>query len=354
MKTRMLTALLVGLLLFSATSLVVAKQVKCPACYGSGIIDCPECGGSGESTQSSQNQCGDCSGTGLLTPRVYMYTMQASTYEGATHVAASFENKETFPVEGRINVTLSGNSMVTDVVTFPASQKINQEITLPFVSTYTGIQLMNAIKVKVVGLEEITCPYCDGTGNFQLSRTCTECGGTGTVECPDCRGEGYVDEAVADQIRQGNQVAGLDLTLIAGAGAAVALGLGGGFAGFFLLKKRRVSESSLRRLSSSEFQAWVLKRLEGKPPSSMDNAMGIDGYTSLNLPIQIKQSDSLGMNAVDLFASAVARKKAAGGVMVAFNFADDAIRGKVRARRSLNLDIQMFTVRELIENRRPY
>ena len=354
MKTRLLTVLLVGLLLFSATSLVVAKEVRCPACNGSGIIDCPECGGTGEITQSSQNQCGDCSGIGILTPRVYMHTMQVSTYGGATHISAAFENRETFSVDGRINVTLSGQSVITDVVTFPPNQQLSQEIVLPFTTTFSTMQLMNALKIKVVDLEEITCPYCEGTGNILLSRTCTECRGTGTIECPDCGGEGYVDEAAAEQIRQGEQAAGLDLRLIAGAGAVVAVGLGGGFAGFFLLKKRRVSESSLRRLSASEFQAWVLKRLDGKSPGSMDTAVGIDGYTSLNQPIQIKQSDSVGMNAVDLFASAVARKKAAGGVMVAFNFADDAIRGKVRARRSLNLDIQMVTVRELAENRRPY
>ena len=354
MKTKLLTALLIGLLLSSATSLAVAKEVRCPACRGSGIIDCPECGGTGEITQSSQNQCGDCSGTGILTPRVYMHTMQASTYGGATHISATFENGETFSVDGRINVTLSGQSVITDVVTFPPNQQLSQEIVLPFTTTFSTMQLMNALKIKVVDLEEITCPYCEGTGNALSNKICTECQGTGTVECPDCNGEGYVDEAVAEQILQGKQVAGLDLTLIAGAGAAVAVGLGGGFAGFFLLKRRRVSESSLRRLSSSEFQAWVLKRLDGKLPASMDTAMGIDGYTSLNQPIQIKQSDNVGMNAVDLYASAVACEKAAGGVMVAFNFADDALRGKVRARRSLNLDIQMFTVRELVENRRAY
>jgi RecJ-like exonuclease len=352
MKTKLLTALLIGLLLSSATSLVVAKEVRCPACNGSGIIDCPECGGTGEITQSSQNQCGDCSGTGVLTPRVYMHTMQVSTYGGATHISATFENRESFSVQGRINVTLSGQSVITDTVTFSQNQQLSQEIVLPFTTTFSTMQLMNAVKIKVVDLEEITCPYCEGTGNILLGRTCTECRGTGSVDCPDCGGGGYVDEAVADQIRQGEQVAGLDLTIIAG--AVVAVGLGGGFAGFFLLKKRRLSESSLRRLSSSEFQAWVLKRLDGKPPGSMDTAIGIDGYTSVNQPIQIRQSDSVGMNAVDLFASMVARKKASGGVMVAFNFADDAIRGKVRARRSLNLDIQMLTVRELVESRRPY
>ena len=354
MKSKVLSTLLIGLLVLSCLSLASAKDVRCPTCRGSGTIDCPECGGTGEISQSTTTECENCTGTGILTPRVYAKTWTTSVYDGATHVSATFFNRETIPIDGKINATLAGQSVISEVITFPPNEDLNQEIVIPFVSTYSGMQLQNAVKLKVVDLEEITCPYCDGEGTLATTETCPECDGTGTLECPDCDGTGYVDEALATEIRAGKQTAGLDLTLIVGAAAGVAVALGGGFAGFFLLKKRRVNESSLRRLSSGEFQAWVLKRLDGKSPTQMDTALGIDGFTSLNQPIQIKQTDSVNMNAVDLFASSVARKKANGGVIVAFSFADDAIRGKVRARRSLNLDIQMYTVRELIENRRPY
>jgi hypothetical protein len=54
------------------------------------------------------------------------------------------------------------------------------------------------------------------------------------------------------------------------------------------------------------------------------------------------------MTAIDLFAAALAKSRARNGVMVAFSFGDDAIRGKL----GLNgLDIQTLTVSELIYNR---
>jgi hypothetical protein len=147
--------------------------------------------------------------------------------------------------------------------------------------------------------------------------------------------------------------AGVSWVLIGEIIAAAAVIFIIGFSGFIFLRRRRMSEKRLRRFTSGNFQEWVLKRLDGKPATSKDISLGIDGFSRLNEPIAIKQSDSVGMVAIDSFAAALARNRARTGIMVAFGFSDDAIRGKVRARTNYHLDIQMMTVRELIENRRP-
>ena len=105
------------------------------------------------------------------------------------------------------------------------------------------------------------------------------------------------------------------------------------------------------RLSSSEFQNWVIKRLEGKSPSSIESSMGIDGFTLSGQAVSIKQSDGVGMSNVDSFAYALGKSKAKKGVIVAFSFGDDAVRGKVRARMNYGLEIQMVTIRELMDGR---
>jgi hypothetical protein len=354
MIRKLLTVILISLLFLSCFGLVLAKQVKCPTCDGVGSIECPTCQSSGVVNQGVGYKCENCSGAGTLTPRIWMRTMDApSAHDGSTFITATFQNKEIVSVDATVTASIDGHSVTSSVTTFPPFEDITLTIEVPYISTYSGFSLMQHTTVKATNVPEITCPYCDGTGSVYASKICPDCHGAGIVTCPDCDGTGYVDESIVQQLQSG-QSSGLDLMLIGGVVAAVAVVGGGGFAGFLLLKKRRVSEKSLRRLSAAEFQAWVIKRLEGKTSASMDVSMGIDGYTSLNQPIQIRQSDGLGMNAVDLFASSVARKRAAGGVLVAFSFADDAIRGKVRARRSLNLDIQMMTVAELIEKRRPY
>ncbi|MDR0372407.1 MAG: hypothetical protein LBI79_02420 [Nitrososphaerota archaeon] len=121
--------------------------------------------------------------------------------------------------------------------------------------------------------------------------------------------------------------------------------------GFMLVRRRGPNEKKLRRLPSNEFNTWVLKRLAGRPSSAVDTSFGINGFTSLGYPLSIKQSDSVGMNTIDLFAASMARSKARSGIIVAFGFSDDALRGKVRARRG-GLDIQMLTVQELLDNKR--
>jgi hypothetical protein len=129
---------------------------------------------------------------------------------------------------------------------------------------------------------------------------------------------------------------------------------GGGISAFVFVKKRKVNEKSLKRLSSSEFQDWVLKKLNGKSSSSQDSAMGIDGFTTGGQPVSIKQSDSVGMSAIESFSSALARNRAREGIIVAFSFGSDAMRGKVRAKMNYGLEIQMLTVDELIDNRKPF
>jgi len=136
--------------------------------------------------------------------------------------------------------------------------------------------------------------------------------------------------------------------------ALIALLLVGGLVGGVVVFRRRgMNPRSLRKLTYGEYQTWVLKKMRGTAASSMDSSRGIDGFSSVGHPLAIKQSDSVSMRDIDLFASSVARKKARNGVIVAFGFSPDAIRGKVRARRSYGLDIQMLTVDELLMSRNP-
>ena len=114
-----------------------------------------------------------------------------------------------------------------------------------------------------------------------------------------------------------------------------------------------MNERSLRKLTYGEFQTWVLKKMRGTIASSIDSSHGIDGFSSMGYPLAIKQSDSVSMRDIDLFASSVARKKIHNGMIIAFGFNPDAVRGKVRARRSYGIDIQMLTIQELLMSRNP-
>jgi hypothetical protein len=352
MKHKLLTVLLIGLLVFSSLDLTLAAKVKCPTCKGTGEIDCPKCDGTGYIGESEVVECTNCEGTGKIAPNIFQQSMSAAKSASTTDVSAVFINHEEEEISATVTASLDSYSITSkDKISFPPDEEVTVDLSIPYVSISSITTIMTKIDLKV-NAEEITCSYCNGEGTVTQGTECTKCGGTGVLDCPDCGGSGYVTQGAV--LNTSKNSGGVDLTLIGEVAAVIAVVAVGSVVGFILIKKRRVNENSLRRLSNSDFQQWVLKRLDGKPATSKDTSMGIDGFSRLNLPIAIKQTDAVGMNAIDLFAASLAKNRSTGGIMVAFGFSDDAIRGKVRARTNYHLDIQMMTVRELIEGRTSY
>jgi hypothetical protein len=349
MNRKLLALLFIGLIVFSTLNFAVGAKVKCPECDGTGKVDCPACDGKGVTDEEEVSECTRCLGTGEVTPNILMNTMTATQANGKTNVTATYTNRESTEISATITASLDGHTVTSKETTFPPDEQVTMELQIDYVGIYTTLTLARSIKLTV-NADPITCPECDGQGTITKGTPCSRCDGIGKIECSLCEGTGRVDESLAAT----NTSSGVDLTLIAGGAGAAVLIAGIGVGSFFLLKKRRVSERSLQRLSTNDFQAWVLKRLDGKPASTKDITMGIDGFSRLNEPITIKQSDSVSITAVDSFAASLAKTRARGGIIVAFGFSDDAIRGKVRARTNYRLDIQMMTVRELIERRPSY
>jgi hypothetical protein len=345
MKGKLLTILCIGLLVFSCLNVALAAKVRCPDCNGTGEIECPSCHGTGVTSEGTTD-CTHCGGTGILTPKVLKVGATVVQHDGATDVHASFKNYETFDVDGTVTAELGGRTN-SAAFTFPADETTEVLVVIDFVGAYSTAQnLYQDLSVSIGGIDEITCPYCDGTGVVaSQAGPCQECGGPGTIECPTGGGTGYVDEALV------NQSAGLPLATVE-AVVVVLVVAGVGIGAFMVLRKRRVSEKSLRKRSAKEFNDWVLERLEGKPAASRDTALGIDGYTFGGYPVLINQSDNIGMPIVDSFAASLARNRARNGVIVAFSFGSDAVRGKVRAKLNYKLDIEMLTVQDLIYNKR--
>jgi hypothetical protein len=138
----------------------------------------------------------------------------------------------------------------------------------------------------------------------------------------------------------------VDWTIV---GVGVVAGLA--IAAVVVVRRKKVTEEDLRKLPSNEFQNWVIQRFLGKASSLRDSRIGIDAYTAEGQPIQIKQSDNIGRNEIDKFASVIGRIKAKNGIVVAFSFSDDVYRGIVRARINYRIEIKKVTVKELIESR---
>jgi len=113
-----------------------------------------------------------------------------------------------------------------------------------------------------------------------------------------------------------------------------------------------MTEDELRKLEPFEFQNWVVQRLFGRISSRKTSDMGIDGYTFEGNPVQVKQSDDVGRNVVDNFETALRRRGAKKGVIVAFGFGKGAYEEIARAKLHDKLEIELVKVADLIRNRR--
>lgn len=141
------------------------------------------------------------------------------------------------------------------------------------------------------------------------------------------------------------QVSSLNLLLIGGITAA-AVAVVGAVSAFIVVKRRRVNEKSLRRFSSQNFQDWVIKRFNGKPS---DPSSGVNGFTEGGQPLLIKQSD-VSLAEVEDFVNVLSKGRAQKGTIVAFNFGNDTIDGRVKALDN-GIELQMLRVNELLNKR---
>ena len=102
-------------------------------------------------------------------------------------------------------------------------------------------------------------------------------------------------------------------------------------------------------LTPFEFQNWVCEKLMARPSERKVADMGVDGRLFDGSPLQVKQSEKVGRNVVDNFETAMRRMKKSRGVIVAFSFTAGAREEVARARNQEKLEIELKTVKEIIE-----
>jgi hypothetical protein len=312
---KMLIVLLVVVLLTSVT--VVTFAAVCPRCNGTGKI-------------TTQSPCPVCNGGGTTSPDIVRksYLPEDASVGGrkAVNIRGIFHNNGQTSVTATVLGTVKTQTETytnTTSATFPPGEDTTVTVRIDGIDK----QPYYAFFIEVQGYgTNPNCAYCGGTGYITESLTCPSCGGTGVLA-------GGIS---ADVI---GPVAGVIVI-----GAVVATG-------FFLLRKRRVTEQSLRRKAGFEFQAWVIKKLQANPASQKDSYLGIDAYTTDGYPLQIRQEDDVGKRAIDSFAAALARSKARSGTVVAFGFGKDSFEGVMKARLNYRLEIKTVTVGELLTGR---
>ena len=104
----------------------------------------------------------------------------------------------------------------------------------------------------------------------------------------------------------------------------------------------------VKTMEPFEFQNWVCQKLMARVSKTMTGDMGVDGWIMGTIPLQVKQSEGVGRNAVDNFETAIRRKKRSKGIIVAFSFTRDAHEEVARAILEEGLEIELRTVQDIL------
>jgi hypothetical protein len=298
-------------------------------------------------------KCPNCGGAGFVTANVVPSGWVTKTGDGKVFVTAYYLNNEDFGAYGNPTaevISESHNSYKNSSprTYFPPHEPIEITITIDGIGQvdygyFSSTQFLRPI-VTVTGLENNICSVCDGTGISDCPNCSNTPINTGNGDPTDVDPfEGLFD----GEQRQETSISFPIEWPILGLGVVAAVAVGA----LVFVKQKKVSESHLKEISSNEFQSWVIKRFSGKMASQRESSMGIDGYTAEGTPILIKQSENVGANVIDSFASVIGRQNVRNGIVVAFSFSDDIYRGIVRAKRNYRIEIKKVSIKDLITRR---
>lgn len=309
-KGKVVMVLLIAVLVFSILTVAAPALVQCPRCPGAGKI-----------TSQSYLVYGS-----YVQPDVTRIGIQAGGNNYETNVTGIFRNNENVEVYGVATAVV-----VTGPGASPQTQSSNRTLlpakgTVYITITFNGLEFQDYYSCLITfTAEPITGPTGGGSG-VGTQTTSPYSGGIGGA------GGGF-------------NFASIGVPLIAVA-AVVVCSMGG----IVMFRKTRLSEEKVRRFTSYDYQDWVMQRLGGHAGSVFDSRKGIDGFAGDNVPVVIKQSDSVGRLQVNSFMNALTQAKVRRGAVVAFGFDSEAYAAVARAKVN-RIDITLVTVKELIKHK---
>ena len=311
---------------------------QCDRCSGTGKIICYNCQGTGK-VQSSEpiETCEYCLGFGVIQPTITKKSAFAQTGDKEVFVSGTFENDQTDGIYGIAiaevigEITTYTNS--SEMIYFPPNEEILVTVIVNNIPNddWNWISKFGNLKTNIFlsNIDSISCPLCGGDGILTPLSTCSICYGTGFTDCPDCNSNFGITGGVTTI----GVIAIIGLVILS----------------TFIIRRRKIAEKDLRKMSFYEYQNWIIEKLSVERAQIRDSRLGIDGYTKDGEAIQINQSHNVGKAEVYKFANILSKKKIRRGIIIAFNFNDDVFEAINGARQHFRVIIETVMVKQLID-----
>jgi DNA modification methylase len=131
------------------------------------------------------------------------------------------------------------------------------------------------------------------------------------------------------------------------------------YANSYVLQLHKYDYDTLRNKDAFEFENWIIGQFGGVPRGKKGGDAGVDGKAADGAPIQVKRSESVGVNVVKNFfvsakqfdKTAFERNVATGqpvGYIIAFSFGKGAVQEVARLKNQENVVIALVPVDSII------
>jgi hypothetical protein len=131
------------------------------------------------------------------------------------------------------------------------------------------------------------------------------------------------------------------------------------FAAPYIVRLHKYDKDILFNEDPFKFETWIIQQFGGIPQNKKGGDKGVDGKITDGTPMQVKQSNNIGVNVIKnfsvsakqfnkiLFDKNVKEKKPA-GYIIAFSFGKGAIEESARLKNTESIIIKLVTVDEIV------
>jgi DNA modification methylase len=128
------------------------------------------------------------------------------------------------------------------------------------------------------------------------------------------------------------------------------------FAAPYIVQLHKYDKDILFNEDPFKFETWIIQQFGGMPQNKKGGDKGVDGKTADGTPVQVKQSNNIGVNVIKnfsvsakqfnkiLFDKNVKEKKPA-GYIIAFSFGKGAVEEAARLKNTENIITNLFITR---------
>ena len=118
------------------------------------------------------------------------------------------------------------------------------------------------------------------------------------------------------------------------------------------VKTQKYNYDTLKTMDALHFETFIIEQFGGVPNLKQRGDSGRDGFKRIDgvqVPIQVKQQESVGRPVLQAFVGSLMQSKSTHGFFIAFDFAKTAYEYVAEIKQNVGLEVELVKVEDIIE-----